>query len=174
MVLVACAAGISASSASTTPQRMPTSRLPRSDWLGSSTSPPLINRSNLSFGPMAAMAFLDSAAAAADPVKERKWRRDNPDILGAPSHMIFYGWMMRSPHAFRKQRRTFALLFACRIEMLGWPANKEIVLANGERTFQPAGAGLCAFGHARRSGVRRNHRGDREQMGPDRPVVARL
>ena len=48
--------GISGSIASITPQRMPMSRLPRSDWLGSSTSPPLITRSNLSFGPIAAPA----------------------------------------------------------------------------------------------------------------------
>ena len=37
MVLEARAAGISASIASITPQRMPMSRFPRSDWLGSST-----------------------------------------------------------------------------------------------------------------------------------------
>jgi hypothetical protein len=51
MVLAARAGGISFSTASITPQRIPMSRLPRSDWLGSSTSPPLMTRSNLSFGP---------------------------------------------------------------------------------------------------------------------------
>src|SRR6476619_2956331 len=80
MVFEARAAGISFSTASITPQRMPMSRLPRSDWLGSSTSPPLITRSNLSFGPIAALADVvkrgDSAAAAA-PVNARKFRRDN-------------------------------------------------------------------------------------------------
>jgi hypothetical protein len=53
---------------------------------------------------MAAMAFPDSAAAAADPVKERKWRRDNADMLGAPPDVIFIGRMMRLLLAFRKQR----------------------------------------------------------------------
>ncbi len=47
-------AGMSAATASTTPKRMPISRLPLRFWLGSSTSPPLITRSNLSLGPMAA------------------------------------------------------------------------------------------------------------------------
>ena len=37
---------------------MPMSRLARRFWLGSSTSPPLIRRSNLSFGPIAASALL--------------------------------------------------------------------------------------------------------------------
>ena len=72
MVLAARAAGISFSTASITPQRMPMSRLPRSDWLGSSTSPPLITRSNLSFGPIAASAGPDAAATAADPVRLQK------------------------------------------------------------------------------------------------------
>src|ERR1700754_4957245 len=78
------AAGISGSIASMTPQRMPMSRLPRSDWLGSSTSPPLITRSNLSAGPIAAPAGVaepDNVAAAAEPVSARKWRRDNADML---------------------------------------------------------------------------------------------
>ena len=40
--------------ASMTPLRMPMSRMPRSRWLGSSTSPPLMTKSNLSVGPIAA------------------------------------------------------------------------------------------------------------------------
>jgi hypothetical protein len=72
MVFAARAAGISFSTASITPQRMPMSRFPRSDWLGSSTSPPLITRSNLSFGPIAALARPDMAATAAEPVRPRK------------------------------------------------------------------------------------------------------
>src|ERR1700742_2035651 len=84
MVLAARAAGMPASTASTTPQRMPMSRFPRSDWLGSSTSPPLMTRSNLSFGPIAALADVakrgDSVAAAAEPVSARKLRRDNADM----------------------------------------------------------------------------------------------
>ena len=66
---------ISGSIASITPQRMPMSRLPRSDWLGSSTSPPLITRSNLSAGPIAAPAGVaepDNVVAAAEPVSARK------------------------------------------------------------------------------------------------------
>src|SRR3954464_4076643 len=84
MVFKARAAGISGSIASTTPQRMPMSRLPRSDWLGSSTSPPLITRSNLSAGPIAASAAVsrpETAAVAAVPVSARKFRRDMADML---------------------------------------------------------------------------------------------
>src|SRR3981189_3716072 len=92
MVFEARAAGISGSIASIMPQRMPRARLPRSDWLGSSTSPPLITRSNLSAGPIAALADVvkrpDSAAAAADPVSSRKCRRDKAD-RGARPLIIF-------------------------------------------------------------------------------------
>ena len=84
MVFAARAAGISFSTASITPQRMPMSRFPRSDWLGSSTSPPLITRSNLSFGPIAALACPDMAATAADPVRLRKSRRENPLMATLP------------------------------------------------------------------------------------------
>src|ERR1700682_5846475 len=56
---------------------MPISRRPRSDWLGSSTSPPLMTRSNLSSGPMAARAGMPKpAASAAAPAVPRKSRRD--------------------------------------------------------------------------------------------------
>src|SRR6516162_4907911 len=54
---------------------MPMSRLPRSDWLGSSTSPPLITRSNLSSGVMAARAE-PPRASANEPAVTRKSRRD--------------------------------------------------------------------------------------------------
>src|SRR5215218_3453186 len=89
MVFEARAAGMSASTASIMPQRMPMSRFPRSDWLGSSTSPPLITRSNLSFGPTAAWARPDIAATAADPVRLRKSRRENPLMASLP--LVFYG-----------------------------------------------------------------------------------
>src|SRR5215211_8050400 len=89
MVLAARAVGISFSTASMVPQRMPMSRLPRSDWLGSSTSPPLITRSNLSFGPIAACAAPDMAATAADPVRLRKSRRENPLMASLPC--VYYG-----------------------------------------------------------------------------------
>src|SRR4051812_720307 len=112
MVLDARAAGISASIASIAPQRMPMSRFPRSDWLGSSTSPPLITRSNLSFGPIAAFADdvkrPDSVAAAADPESARKLRRDNADMLTFPPKLYFYAPMMRRTLAFRKPRWRFA------------------------------------------------------------------
>src|SRR5260221_8112186 len=101
MVFDARAAGMSASIASIAPQRMPMSRFPRSDWLGSSTSPPLITRSNLSFGPIAAWARPDIAATAADPVRFRKSRRENPLMASLP--LIFYGAMMRRDPAPRKQ-----------------------------------------------------------------------
>src|SRR4029078_2850109 len=97
MVLAARAAGISFSTASTTPQRMPMSRFARSDWLGSSTSPPLITRSNLSFGPIAACVAPDHAIEGADPERTRKSRRDNADI-GAPPDMFL--WSDDAP-AFR-------------------------------------------------------------------------
>jgi hypothetical protein len=51
---LARAAGMSASIASIFAKRMPMSRLPRSLSAGSSSSPPLITRSNLSSGPIAA------------------------------------------------------------------------------------------------------------------------
>src|ERR1700716_1185451 len=90
MVFDARAAGISFSIASITPQRMPMSRFPRSDWLGSSTSPPLITRSNLSFGPIAALACPERAAAAADPVSERKWRRETPVMAALPLILFLF------------------------------------------------------------------------------------
>ena len=89
IVFNARSAGMLSATASTTPQRMPMSRLPRSGWLGSSTSPPLITRSNLSVGPMAASVRLETATAAAEPVKARKFRRDKADMASAPSYMIF-------------------------------------------------------------------------------------
>src|SRR5262249_3820920 len=78
------------STASIMPQRMPMSRFPRSDWLGSSTSPPLMTRSNLSFGPIAAPAGPVSAATAADPLKARKLRRDNPVMATLPPRMFLW------------------------------------------------------------------------------------
>src|SRR5205807_8881607 len=121
MVLAARAAGISASIASTTPQRMPMSRLPLSDWLGSSTSPPLITRSNLSFGPMAALALADSAAAAAEPVSSRKRRRDNAD-MALPPNFVFCEQMMRRRPAFRKLPLTAsAYLRRNRNARVRWP-----------------------------------------------------
>src|SRR3984893_3435487 len=83
MVFKARAAGISGSIASIVPQRMPMSRWPRRDWLGSSTSPPLITRSNLSAGPIAAPAAVtepDNVAAAAEPVSARKEGRNSADM----------------------------------------------------------------------------------------------
>ena len=91
MVFNARAAGISGSIASITPQRMPMSRFPRNDWLGSSTSPPLITRSNLSVGPIAAAACVVNRpdnAAAAEPVSARKLRRDNADMLALPKKVF--------------------------------------------------------------------------------------
>src|SRR3977135_1700395 len=92
MLFNARAAGISASIASIMPQRMPMSRFPRSDWLGSSTSPPLMTRSNLSFGPMAAPADVvkrRDSAAAADPVSARKLRRDNADMAFPKLYLLW-------------------------------------------------------------------------------------
>ena len=91
------AAGMSASTASITPKRMPMSRLPRSDWLGSSTSPPLITRSNLSFGPMAARAGPAAAASANAPAVARKSRRDVIDMTHLPMQPPFgrAGWCAR-------------------------------------------------------------------------------
>src|SRR5882724_1043949 len=105
MVFNARSAGIASSTASTRPQRMPMSRLPRSDWLGSSTSPPLITRSNLSAGPIAASARPESASAAAEPVRLRKFRRDKADMMSAPPFMYSYGRMMRWPPVLRKSAR---------------------------------------------------------------------
>src|SRR5262249_15816905 len=61
---------------------MPMSRLPHSDWLGSSTSPPLTTRSNLSTGAMAARAE-PPRASANEPVGTGKSRRDGLGMLSA-------------------------------------------------------------------------------------------
>src|SRR6185312_2690022 len=67
---------------------MPMSRLPRSDWLGSMISPPLMTRSNLSFGPMAACVGVGrppSAAVAAEArVSVRQRRRDTAFMAVLP------------------------------------------------------------------------------------------
>ena len=62
------------------------SRLPRRFWLGSSTSPPLMTRSNLSFGPIAAKAGALAAASASRACGARKSRRDKTDM--SPSPMV--------------------------------------------------------------------------------------
>src|SRR5262245_41031853 len=62
---------------------MPISRTPRSDWLGSSASPPLIRRSNLSSGDMAAPAGAP-ATRAKEPALTRKSRRDALRMLLLP------------------------------------------------------------------------------------------
>src|SRR3954471_6169440 len=67
---------MSASIASILPKRMPISRLPRSFWLGSSRSPPLMTRSNLSLGPIAARtAEAIVLAASTPPMPATKRRR---------------------------------------------------------------------------------------------------
>src|SRR5258706_12736330 len=69
---------------------MPMSRTPRSFWLGSSTSPPLITRSNLSFGPIAACtARARDADAASANVPARNFRLDLVCICGLP-----FGWRL--------------------------------------------------------------------------------
>ena len=57
---------------------------PRSDWLGSSTSPPLITRSNLSFGPIAALALAGRGGDGGRSRHLRKSRRENPLIAALP------------------------------------------------------------------------------------------
>src|SRR5438552_1935692 len=72
---------------------MPMSRLPRSDWLGSSTSQFLITRSNLSFGPIAATAgALLAAASASEPALPRKSRRDRTDIASSLWYRCWPGY----------------------------------------------------------------------------------
>jgi hypothetical protein len=63
---------------------MPISRLARNDWLGSSTSPPRMTRSYLSFGPIAALAGPVRVMAAAEVESARKSRRDNADMMLPP------------------------------------------------------------------------------------------
>src|SRR5260370_15965668 len=68
---------------------MPMSRRARNDWLGSSTSPPLIRRSNLSSGPMAARAGCQRPAAAIPSAVEleptRKLRRETTNMTYPPT-----------------------------------------------------------------------------------------
>src|SRR2546428_533818 len=70
---------MSASIASILPARMPMSRRARSFWPGSSSSPPLMTRSNLSSGPIAArtaaLIVPPAAAANAAPIPATKRRR---------------------------------------------------------------------------------------------------
>src|SRR2546426_776006 len=66
---------------------MPMSRRARNDWLGSSTSPPLITRSNLSTGRMAARAGCQRPAAvprAAELEPTRKSRRERINMAFPP------------------------------------------------------------------------------------------
>src|SRR4051794_882091 len=81
---------------------MPMSRLPRSDWLGSSRSQFLISRSNLSFGPIAACADVAATAAAALP--PRKSRRDKTDMSPSPRLPV-----LRLPVLARLSRRLALL-----------------------------------------------------------------
>src|SRR5262245_41408487 len=78
---------MSASTASTTPNRMPMSRRARSFWLGSRTSPPLITRSNLSCGPIAARTARptrpEAASAETAPAPARKRRRAEPFMFSS-------------------------------------------------------------------------------------------
>src|SRR5436190_13837486 len=73
---------VSAASASIAPKRMPISRLALRLWLGSSTSPPLMTRSNLSSDPIAAMAggapnpAAESASTEAEPASVKNSRRE--------------------------------------------------------------------------------------------------
>src|SRR5215813_11013781 len=76
---------------------MPMSRRPRSDWLGSSTSPPLITRSNLSSGPMTANAGPPAEASASEAAPVRMWRRDAsivvlPKLIPRPHQRSLESW----------------------------------------------------------------------------------
>src|SRR5215813_14698942 len=71
------------------------SRLPRSDWLGSSTSPPLTTRSNLSSGAMAARAE-PPRASANEPAVTRKSRRD---ALGMAFLLLRFGLALDPDHS---------------------------------------------------------------------------
>src|SRR5882672_1371472 len=70
IVCFARASAISGSSAAITALRMPMSRLARSFWLGSSTSPPLITRSNLSVWARAPAPEARRAPPAAAPIRK--------------------------------------------------------------------------------------------------------
>src|SRR5947209_15351622 len=77
---------------------MPISRLPRRFWLGSRTSPPLITRSNLSFGPMAANPGVLAEASANEPALLRKSRRDRTDIVSSRYDAgVAPGWRKTTP-----------------------------------------------------------------------------
>src|SRR5262245_23764778 len=82
------------------------SRLPRRLWLGSRTSPPLMTRSNLSFGPMAAPAGpFPAAKRANEPAVARNWRRVL-DIDFAPSTSAVFD---RAPWGCARQLQTTAM-----------------------------------------------------------------
>src|SRR5271156_5037560 len=173
MVFKARSAGISCSIASTTPQRMPMSRFPLSDWLGSSTSPPLITRSNLSFGPMAALALADSANAATEPVSSRKCRRDNADMRLPRNDFLFAqdapgaGFAQAADQA---RRRIAYPNRNANLSPVGW-LKRSVKL---ERAFRPAGAGNPFCSDACASRIRGNRGPDHARLGTDRNLVAGL
>jgi hypothetical protein len=71
----------------------------------------------LSFGPIAAKALPQIAAAAVDAVMDRKYRRDSPDMLALP-HLVLCSMMMRLGAAFCKQPPKWAA-FRSAIETRG-------------------------------------------------------
>src|SRR5262249_40033978 len=80
------------------------SRRPRSDWLGSSTSPPLTRRSNLSFRPIAACVPVIPAVTASEAVEARNARRDS---MVVPPVWYFAG-------CYRPQRRPVEWIVSAR------------------------------------------------------------
>src|SRR5512134_1707229 len=114
------AAGISASTASMMPKRMPTSRLARSFWLGSSTSPPLMTRSNLSFGPIAARTPADTPDSASADAPATNLRLDIP-CMGSPP----CARRLRRADAGVKTRRNIPSLTARSACWAGFPHRRE-------------------------------------------------
>jgi hypothetical protein len=105
----ALSSGIFSASASTTPKRTPISRLARRFWLGSRTSLPLITKSNLSFGPMAANAerlprpAFASASAETEAADVRNCLRE---AANTTISSIIFSLSGACTHPFRRSRKV--------------------------------------------------------------------
>src|SRR5690349_9038166 len=94
---------------------MPMSRLARRFWPGSSTSAPLTNRSNLSFGPSAALATglrVLMAASEAEPARASNVRRETAGMAFLRA-VLFGAWRENLQHGMRTgqaRARSRALL----------------------------------------------------------------
>src|ERR1043166_1838385 len=100
---------------------MPMSRFALRFWLGSSTSPPLMTRSNLSFGPIAANAGPLASAAAVLPRKSRRDKRMTP----SPNMPVLARFMRRLALTRRARFHTRLIVAAFAACVAGGSASAQ-------------------------------------------------